>query len=210
MRPAHARNDAFSTYLGAAVTTSHVRTEFDYPGGAGYSASISRYSVTILQAVAPDVDFGLGGDYFIASLDSPALAASNESDGRAYGISLRWHPRLWDYLGLDARAGYRWNDMDFSTANTARPQVNWRETRLEAGPVLYLGNWRVSLAARWWQVSGRETDPGPPAARFDFGAAKRLGFGLGVAYYLDRTGSVGLYATTGAERGAQLVFMRGF
>lgn len=203
-----ADDDFYPAGLGAAIDVGRVHTGFAYPA-ADYRADIDRYAVVITQPVAQDVDFGISGGYLVASVDSPSLATLNQADGQSLGLSAGWHPRLGNYLSLELQGGYRWNDVSFSSPS-GQPDVTWYESYASAGPVLYLFNWRISAGLRWQHYDGTQTDPGPPAAKFEFSAARSSGAYLGLTYYLDSTGSLALYAFGGGQRGAQLVFKREF
>lgn len=203
-------DDSDLTFPGmtAAIDIGRYHTEFAYPA-ADYRADIERYAIVITQPVGGDVDFGISGAYLLASVDSPTLTALSQADGQSLGLSAGWHPRLGDYLSLELQAGYRWNDVSFSSP-AGQPDLTWYETYAAAGPVLYLHRWRLSAGVRWQHYDGNETDPGTPPAKRDFGAARSSGSYLGFTYYLDRTGSLALYAFGGGQRGARLVFKREF
>ncbi|MGH8370488.1 MAG: hypothetical protein ACRESC_05855 [Gammaproteobacteria bacterium] len=192
----------------AAIDVGRYHTEFAYPT-ADHRVDVERYALVITQSLAPDLDVGFDGAYLVASVDSPALATLDAADGQALGLFATWHPRLGNYLGLELQAGYRRNDADFSSP-AGQPEVTWYESHVAAGPVFYLYNWRISAGVRWQRYEGNETDPGMPPAKLDFSAARSSGTYLGLTYYLDRTGSLTLYAFAGGQRGAQLVFKREF
>jgi len=88
-------------------------------------------------------------------------------------------------------------------------QTGVSETWGEAGPVFRYDRWRLSLGAYYQGFSGTETDANPYRL-LDFSAARSVGAYGGIAFYIDPTGSIGLYATTGARHGVQLVFRREF
>ncbi|MGH8372591.1 MAG: hypothetical protein ACRETO_07660 [Gammaproteobacteria bacterium] len=204
-----ADDDAFAfPGMTAAIDVGRYHTDFAYPA-ADYRADIERYAIVITQPVAEDVDFGITGAYLLASVDSPTLNALTQADGQSLGLSADWHPRLGNYLSLELQAGYRWNDVNFSSP-AGQPEVTWYESYAAAGPVLYLYNWRISAGVRWQHYDGTENDPGASPAKLDFNAAHSSGAYLGFTYYLDRSGSLALYAFGGGQRGAQLVFKREF
>lgn len=205
----HADDDDL-TFAGmtAAIDVGRYHTEFAYPT-ADYGADIERYAIVITQPLAQDLDIGFTGAYLLTSVDSPSLDALTQADGQSLGLNAIWHPRLGNYFSLELQAGYRWNDVNFSSS-TGQPEVTWYESYAAAGPVLYLYNWRISAGVRWQHYDGNETDPGTPPAKLDFSAARSGGGYLGLTYYLDRTGSLALYAFAGGQRGAQLVFKREF
>jgi hypothetical protein len=204
-----ADDDAFGfPGMTAAIDVGRYYTGFAYPA-TDYRADVERYAIVITQPVADDVDFGVTGAYLVASVNSPALAALTQADGQSLGLSAAWHPRLGNYLSLELQAGYRWNDVNFSSSS-GQPEVTWYESYAAAGPVLYLYDWRISAGVRWQHYDGTEYDPGTPPAKQNFSAARSSGTYLGFTYYMDRTGSLALYAFGGGQRGMQLVFKREF
>lgn len=208
MQTAHADDDFFPPGLTAAIKVDHQHTDLAYSTG-DYRSDTDRYAFIVTQPVSQTADFGIEGAYVVTSVDSPGLASLSQADGQSVGLSFSWHPRLGNYLSLELQTGYRWNDVSFSSP-AGQPEVVWYESYAEAGPVLYLYRWRVSAGVRWLHIDGRESDPGTPSVSQDFGAARSSGSYIGFTYYMDRTGSIGLYAYGGGQRGAQLVFKREF
>ncbi len=75
---------------------------------------------------------------------------------------------------------------------------------------MHLGPWRLAAGGYYQYVNGTETDTGTVNQRLDFSATHSTGAYIGIAYYLDRTGSLGIYGFGGARRGVRLVFKREF
>lgn len=201
-------DDVFAPGLAASVNIERVHSDFAYATG-DHAADVIRYAVVLSQPLATDTDFGIEGGYLLADIASPALAGMENTAGYTLGLSANWHPRLGNYLGFELRGGYRWNEAEFG-AMPRQAEVTWYQAQVAAGPVLYLYRWRVAMGLHWQHDDGHEDDMGTSPARQGFSSAQAGGVFFGVRYYLDRTGSVALYAFGGGERGARLVFKREF
>ncbi len=194
--------------MSAAIDLGRYRTDFAYADG-NHRADIGRYAIVYVQPVAPDVGFGLQGGYMTASVNNATLAPLSDGYGPFLGLFAAWHPLLGNYLAFDFNTGYTWHDMHFR-APAQQADLTWYTSFISLGPVLRLWRWRVSAGGYYQNFNGSETDSGTITGRQDFSAARSTGAYFGFAYFLDRTGSVGLYATGGARHGVQLVFKRQF
>lgn len=192
--------------LGATVTAGGYHTDFAYPDGS-HEADVSRYGISVSQAASPWVDLGLEGGLLILSVNNATLAPATDNGGRYLGLFADWHTDLGNYLGLEGRVSYSWNDDDFQAPNQ-QAQVTWYQSYVSLGPSLRVQNWRFSAGGYWQRYNGSETDNGGVTGKQDFSAARRGGVYAGFAYYVDRTGSIGLYASRGGRNGVQLVFRR--
>lgn len=201
-------SDIYAPGMSAAVDLGSYRTDFAYSDG-NHQADISRYAITFVQPVAPEVGFGLQGGYMTAGINNNTLNPLGDGYGPFLGLFFSWQRELGNYWGLDARAGYTWHDMSYRGANQ-QADATWYTGYVSAGPALRIDRWRFSAGGYWQNVSGHETDSGTLNARLDFSAAHTTGAYFGFAYYLDQTGSVGIYATSGARHGVSLVFKREF
>ena len=202
--------DDSETYagMGSSVDIGRYHTGFAYADG-NHQADISHYGITFVQPVAPDVGFGLQGGYMTAGVNNASLNPLGDGYGPFLGLFLAWQPMLGNYWNFDFHAGYTWHDMSYQGPGQ-KAEAIWYENYVSAGPVFRWQSWRVSAGAYYQSFSGTETDSGALNQKLDFSAAHSTGAYFGFAYYLDRTGSLGIYATGGARRGVQLVFMRQF
>jgi hypothetical protein len=201
-------NDIYAPGMSAAVDLGSYRTDFAYSDGS-HRADISRYGISYVQPVAPDVGFGLRGGYMTAGVNNATLNPLGDGYGPFLGLFVTWQPMLGNYWSLDSQLAYTWHDMSYSGANQ-QADVTWYTGYASAGPVLHLGRWRIAAGGYWQNISGHETDSGTLSGRQDFSAARSTGTYFGFAYYLDQGGSVGVYAFSGARQGVRLVFKREF
>ena len=201
-------NDIYAPGMSAAVDLGSYRTDFAYADG-NHQADISRYGISFVQPVAPEAGFGLQGGYMIASVNNATLNPLGDGYGPFLGLFFTWQPMLGNYWSFDFHAGYTWHDMSFSGANQ-QADATWYTSFASLGPVLRLDRWRFSAGGYWQNISGHENDSGTVNGRQDFSATHSAGAYFGFAYYLDQTGSVGIYATGGARHGLSLVFKREF
>ncbi|HKV96221.1 MAG TPA: hypothetical protein VJR90_01855 [Gammaproteobacteria bacterium] len=201
-------NDIYAPGMSAAVDLGSYRTDFAYSNG-NHQADIGRYGITFVQPVAPEVGFGLQGGYMTAGIDNATLNPLGDGYGPFFGLFFTAQPELGNYWSVDVRAGYTWHDMSYSGANQ-QADATWYTSYASAGPALRIDHWRFSAGGYWQNISGHETDTGTLNGRLDFSAAHSSGAYFGFAYYLDQTGSVGIYAFGGARHGMSLVFKREF
>ncbi|MGB9429586.1 MAG: hypothetical protein WCC11_06875 [Gammaproteobacteria bacterium] len=201
-------NDIYAPGVSAAVDLGSYHTDFSYSDG-NHRADIGRYGITFVQPVAPDVGFGLQGGYMTAGINNATLNPLADGYGPFLGLFVAWRPMLGNYWGFDSQIAYTWHDMSYSGANQ-QADMTWYTGYASAGPALRLGRWRLSAGGYWQNISGSETDSGTVNGRQDFSAARSAGAYFGFAYYLDQSGSVGVYAFSGARQGVQLVFKREF
>lgn len=201
-------NDIYAPGMSAAVDLASYHADFAYADG-NHRADIGRYGLSFVQPVAPEAGFGLQGGYMTAGINNATLNPLGDGYGPYLGLFFAWHREFGNYWGFDAQGGYTWHDMSYSGANQ-QADVVWYTSYASAGPVLRLDRWRFTAGGYWQNISGHETDSGTVNGRLDFSAARSTGAYLGFAYYLDQTGSVGIYATSGARHGVSLVFKREF
>lgn len=183
-------------------------TRFQLPAG-DESAHVGRFGVSFSQPVAEDVYFILHGGYLTLDLNDDPVTAPLNYSGRYLGLMGRYEGHRGDYLNFAAELSYTWHDVNGSGVNQ-QSEVVWYETRLAVGPVLRLGRWRLMAGGYWRRLSGDETDSGTVIRHLDLAQVSSAGAYLGFAYYVERNGSVALYATSGADRGVKLVFTREF
>ena len=200
-------SDTFSG-MSSSVDLGQYHTDFTYPDG-DHQADISRYGITFVQPVAADMGFGLQGGYMTAGVNNSTLYPLGDGYGPFLGLFLAWRPMLDDYWSLDFHAGYTWHDMSYLGPGQ-RADLTWYTSYVSLGPALRFGAWRFSAGGYYQYLTGTETDTGNLNQRQDFSAARSTGAYVGIAFYLDRTGSVGVYASGGARHGVSLVFKREF
>jgi len=183
-------------------------TVFSYPNG-GHEAHVARYGLAFSEPVAPDFDFMLLGGYLGLDVDGDPIASSQDYSGRFLGLMGHYESTEGDYLNFSAAVGYTWHDVD-GASSFAPSEIQWYETWGEAGPVIRTRPWRFVVGGYYQSLDGSETDGGAANQFRRFTAGSPAGAYAGVAYYLDRTGSVGIYATSGARHGVSIVFKRDF
>lgn len=205
---AQAYDDPYSPGGSTLLDLGRYRTPFEY-GRVDHTAHVGRYGVAFLQPVGPDVVFTLQGGYLTLDVDGEPVPQPLDFTGRYLGLGLRYESTRGDYLNWAAETSYTWHDVDASGINT-RSNITWYESWAAAGPLLRWRDWRLSLGGYWQRFDGTEDDGGSLNARLDFGAGRSAGAYLGIAYYMDPTGSIGIYATSGARQGVKLVFKREF
>ena len=204
---ASAYDDPYSPGGSTLLDLGRYRTPFEY-GQTDHTAHVGRYGVAFLQPVGPDVAFTLQGGYLTLDVDGEPAPQPLDFTGRYLGLGLRYESMQGDYLNFAAETSYTWHDVDASAVNT-QSNITWYESWVAAGPVLRWQGWRLSLGGYWQRFAGTEDDGGL-ATRLDFGSGRSAGVYLGIAYYVDQTGSIGIYATSGARQGVKLVFKREF
>ena len=183
-------------------------TAFSYPNG-DHEAHVGRYGLAFAEPAAQDFHFMLLGGYLTLDVDGDPIASSHDYTGRYLGLMGRYDSTEGDYLNFSAALGYTWHDLN-GGSSFAPSEIQWYETWAEAGPVLRTGPWRFVAGGYFQSLDGNETDGGAADQFRRFTAASPAGAYGGVVYYLDRTGSVGIYATSGARHGVSLVFKREF
>jgi len=204
----HADDSDTFAGMSSSVDLGQYHTDFAYPDG-NHQADISRYGITFVQPIAPDIGFGLQGGYMTAGVNNSTLYPLGDGYGPFLGLFFASRIPLDDYVSLDFHAGYTWHDMSYRGQNQ-QADITWYSSFVSMGPVLRLWRWRVSAGGYYQHFDGTENDTGNVSGRQDFSAAHSTGAYFGFAYYLDRTGSMGIYATSGARQGVQLVFKREF
>jgi hypothetical protein len=194
-----------STYL----ELGRYDTSFKYSDG-DHAAVVGRYGVAFSQPIADDFDFELHGGYLTLDVDGePSALQMNSSGGRYLGLMGRYEDSQGDYLNFSAEAAYTWYDVNSSGYQATPSESVWYESWGAAGPVFRYDRWRLSLGVYYQNFSGTETDANPHRV-LDFSASRGAGAYAGISFYIDPTGSIGLYATTGARHGVNLVFRREF
>ena len=192
----------------ASIELGGYHTDFAYADGK-HAVDINRYAVTLGEPINEDATFGLQGGYFTLGVDNATLMPLAESGGRFLGLFGDYNTRQGDYLNFEARLSYTWYGDSFRGPNQ-QADVTWYETQVSAGPVFRWQRWRVSAGGFYQRFDGTETDSGSLNQKLDFSADRGGGAYFGFAYFLDRTGSLGIYATGGARHGINLVFKREF
>lgn len=201
-------NGIYAPGMSAAADLGRYRTDFAYSDGS-HQADISRFGLSFVQPMSPEAGFGLQGGYMTAGIANATLNPLGDGYGPYFGLFFAWQRVFGNYWSFDLRAGYTWHDMSYS-GTSQQADVTWYTGYVALGPALRLDRWRISAGGYWQNVSGHETDSGTLNGRLDFSAAHASGAYFGLAYYLDQTGSVGMYLTGGARHGVNLVFKREF
>jgi len=185
------------------------QTNFDYPDG-DHMAHVGRYGVAFSEPVANDFNLMLHGGYLTLDVDGDPVASLQDYTGRYLGLGARYESTEADHLNFSVQADYTWHDVNGSSF-VLQSEIIWYAALVSAGPVLRYGPWRVSGGAYYQDIQGNETDTGPPANQYrTFSAGSQAGGYFGFSYYVDTTGSLGVYATAGARRGINVVFKRDF
>ncbi len=150
------------------------------------------------------------GGYLTLDVDDDPVASLQDYTGRYLGLGARYESSTGDYLNFSAEASFTWHDVTGSSF-VDQSEIVWYETWVAAGPVLRYGPWRFCGGAYFQNIDGNETDDGPPVSQVrNFSAGHQASGYLGLAFYMDRTGSIGIYATAGARQGINVVFRREF
>lgn len=183
-------------------------TALSYPNG-DHEAHVDRYGLTFAEPVGDDFHFMLVGGYLTLDVDGDPIASSQDYTGRFLGLMGRYESTEGDYFNFSAALGYTWHDVD-GADSLAPSEIQWYETWADAGPVIRAGPWRFVAGGYYQSLDGSETDGGAANQYRRFSAGSPAGAYLGVAYYVDRTGSLGIYATSGARHGVTLIFKREF
>ncbi|HLW73612.1 MAG TPA: hypothetical protein VKT74_00930 [Gammaproteobacteria bacterium] len=205
---AQAYDDPYSPGGSTLLDLGRYRTPFEY-GGIDHTAHVGRYGVGFFQPAGPDADFSLQGGYITLDVDGEPASQPLDFTGRYLGLGFRYESTEGDYLNFAAETSYTWHDVDASGINT-QANITWYGSWAAAGPVLRWQRWRLSFGGYWQRFDGTEDDGGTLGTQLDFSAGRSAGAYLGIAYYVDQTGSVGIYATSGARQGVKLVFKREF
>jgi len=205
---AHADDSENFAGIGASVDIGRYHTDFAYPNG-NYQADVSYYGMVFVQPVSPDVGFGLLAGYQTTSVDNASLNPLSDGFGPFAGFFIDWQPELNDYWNLDLRVGYTWHDLSY-TSNDQQPyqqaDLTWYTSYVFLGPLLHYGPWRFSVGGYYQHLSGSETDSGTLNQTLDFSGTHSTGAYIGTAYYMNRTQSIGIYATSGAIQSVSLTF----
>lgn len=202
--------DDAQTYAGisASVDIGHSHTDFAYPSG-NYRADINSYGMVFVQPVSDSVGFGLLAGYQTTGVNNPSLNSLADGYGPFAGLYFDWRPELNDYWNLQMRAGYTWHDMSYTSNSQQASQqadLTWYTAYFGAGPLLHYGPWRFSVGGYYQTVNGTETDTGSINQTLDFSATQSTGAYMGVIYFMNRTQSFGIYATSGAVQSVMLTF----
>lgn len=207
--PAFAYDDPYSPGGSTLLELGRYQTDFDYPSGL-HRAHVGRYGVGYNEPVAPDFNFNLHGGYLTLDVDSDPVASLQDYTGRYLGLGARYESSSGDYLNFSVEGDYTWHDVTGSSS-VQQSEIVWYEAWVAAGPVLRTGPWRLTGGAYYQNIDGNETDSGPPVNQYrTFTAGRQAGAYVGVAFYTDETGSIGIYATAGARQSVSVVFKRQF
>lgn len=202
-------DEPFSPGSSTLLELGRYQTDFDYPTGE-HEAHVGRYGIGYNEAVADDFVLNLHGGYLTLDVDDDSVASLQGFTGRYLGLSARYESSTGDYLNFSAEGSYTWHDVT-GPSFVEQSEIVWYETWAAAGPVLRYGPWRFSGGVYYQDIEGNETDSGPPVSQErNFSAGKQAGGYLGFAFYIDQTGSIGVYATAGARQGINVVFKREF
>jgi hypothetical protein len=193
-----------STYLDLSVFD----TPLSYADG-DHKAQVGDYGVAFSTPLGQDVSAELHGGYGTLQVDDEPQPTAVQFSGRYLGLMARYEGTDGDYFNLSAELAYTWNDVDGASFATQPSEIVWYETWAAFGPVLRVDRWRLSFGGYLQHLQGNETDD-QPARELDFHSRRTVGGYAGVAFYMDRDNSIGLYATGGARQGLQLVFRRDF
>ena len=193
-----------STYLDlGAFNTSWTYAVGDHTAHAG------RYGVAFSTPLGQDVSAELHGGYATLDVDDEPQPLAVQFTGRYLGVMARYEGTDGDYFNLSAELAYTWQDVNGTDFNVRPSEIVWYETWAAFGPVLRYERWRLSFGAYLQNLQGNETDD-QPARELDFHSRRSVGGYAGIAFYMDRDNSIGLYATGGARQGLELVFRREF
>lgn len=196
--------DGSSTYLDLGVFD----TPLSYSDGE-HKAQVGAYGVAFSTPMGGGVSAELHGGYGTLQVDDEPQPVAVDFSGRYLGVMARYESTEGDYLNLSAELSYTWNDVDGASFAAQPSEIVWYETWAAVGPVLRYDRWRFSLGAYLQHLQGNETDD-QPARELDFHSRRSAGAYAGIAFYMDRDNSIGLFATGGARQGLQLVFRRDF
>lgn len=199
----------FSPGGSTQLELGHYQTDFHYPSG-NKLAHVGRYGLGFNQPLSDALYFDLHGGYATLSVDSDPVTSLQDYTGRYLGLGARYASSEDNFLNFSAEGSYTWYDLTGSSL-VQQSEIIWYESWLAAGPVLSAGRWRLAGGAFYQDFQGNETDSGPPTSQYrTFSAGRQAGGYLGFSYYVDRSGSVGIYATAGARHGVNIVFKREF
>jgi hypothetical protein len=205
---AHADDDYYweggSTYLDLGV----YNTPLTYPDG-DHTAHAGTYGVAFSTPLGSDVSAELHGGYATLDVDGEPQPVPVEFTGRYLGLMARYEGTEGDHFNLSAELSYTWRDVNGDSFQVQPSEIVWYEAWAAVGPVLRYQRWRFSFGAYLQNLQGNETDR-EPAAQLDFHSRRSVGAYGGIAFYMDRDNSIGLYATSGARQGLQLVFRKEF
>jgi len=204
---AQAYDDPYGPGGSTLLDLGQYRTPFEYADG-DHTAHVGRYGLGYYEPVAEDFDFFLQGGYLTLDVDGEPAAMPLDFTGRYLGLGARYESTEGDYLNFSAEASYTWHDVDGSGVGS-QSNLTWYEGWGAIGPELRWQRWRLSLGAYLQTITGTETDSSVNVLR-DFTAGRHGGAYAGFAFYLDPTGSVGIYATSGARQGVKIIFKREF
>ena len=205
---AQAYDDPYTPGGSTLLDLGRYRTAFSY-GGVDHEAHVGRYGIGYYEPVSDDVALSLQGGYLTTDVDGEPAPLPLDFTGRYLGLGLRYESTEGDYLNFSAETSYTWQDVDGNGFSGSSSNLTWYEGWAALGPVLRWQRWRFSFGGYWQQVEGVETDANP-AARLDFSAGRSTGAYASLMFYVDDTGSIGIYGTSGARKGLKIVFKREF
>jgi hypothetical protein len=193
-----------STYLDLGVFD----TPLTYSDG-DHAAQAGIYGVAFSTPLGGDVSAELHGGYATLDVDGEPQPIPVEFTGRYLGLMARYEGSDGDYFNLSAELSYTWHDVNGQNFEVQPSEIVWYEAWAAFGPVLRYERWRLSFGAYLQNLQGNETDS-EPAAELDFHSRRSAGAYAGIAFYMDRDNSIGLYGTSGSREGVELVFRREF
>lgn len=196
--------------MGAAVDFSRYNVDLDFDGGPTSGADIDEIGLTLSEQVAPALELALQGGYTSVDPGNHPAAASFGLTGRFFGVVARSQPRLGGNFSLLLQAAYRYHKVDNGQSEGQFDEFTWYETALRAGPAFRRGPVEVIVGGYYQHFDGSEHARGPIAFSRDFGADSASGAFASVVYYIDPTGKVGLFGTTGGRHGFGVIFSRSF
>lgn len=204
---AQADDDSFQG-SSTLLELGHYRMRFTYPDGP-HEGHVGRFGIGYSEPMSDEVSLFLHGGYATLDVDNDPVATGQDYTGRYLGVGVRYETESGDYLNLYGETSYTWAGVDGAVPDQ-QSHINWYESYLAFGPVLRLDGWRVYAGAYGQRVDGDETDTGAVNQQRNLGVDRGAGAYLGIVWYVDRSGSVGIYATSGARQGIRLVFRREF
>jgi hypothetical protein len=193
-----------STYLDLGVFD----TPLSYADG-DHKAQVGAYGIAFSTPLGSDVSAELHGGYGTLQVDDEPQPVAVQFSGRYLGLMTRYEGTGGDYINLSAELAYTWSDVNGASFATQPSEIVWYETWAALGPVLRYERWRLAFGAYLQHLQGNETDD-QPARELDFHSRRGVGGYAGIAFYMDRDNSIGLFATGGARQGLELIFRRDF
>ncbi|HSC46542.1 MAG TPA: hypothetical protein VLG68_00485 [Gammaproteobacteria bacterium] len=201
-------DDGYPQGASTLLELGRYSTHFTYPDGL-HKAHMGRYGIGYYEPVSDVVTLFLQGGYATLDVDNDPVASGQSYAGRYLGVGAHWETYENDRLNLAAEMSYTWHGVSGAMLNQ-RSDLSWYETYSAIGPVLRFDRWRFYAGGYYQRLEGEETDQGSVNQHRNLGVDRGGGGYLGIVWYMDQTGSVGIYATSGTRQGVRLVFKRDF